>query len=193
MYSRIAKIKWRMCIYCLYPLLGCPIPHELSYRMHFKWPFHISALLLSWSYGKVLPGSRTHIAHIRKDSHTCTICRIHFITKSSSCSRRFGIACFLSPICTCVPIQKLKGGGVALPRGPSITWVNSASIQLISCPNLAYPAHIPLISSLYPAYFAHILTKSYLYAAYILLVLLISWVNPAYMLPMSCLFCLCPS
>ena len=70
----------------------------------------------------MLPGSRSHIAHIRKDSHTCTICRIHFITKSSSCSRRFGIACFLSPICTCVPIQNLKGGGVALPRGPSIKY-----------------------------------------------------------------------
>ena len=68
----------------------------------------------------MLPGSRSRIAHIRKDSHTCTICRIHFITKSSSCSRRFGIACFLSPLCTCVPIRNLKGGGVALPRGPSI-------------------------------------------------------------------------
>ena len=69
----------------------------------------------------MLPASRTQIAHIRKDSHTCTICRMHFITKSSSCSRRFCIACFLSPVCSCLPREKVQSGGAALPRGPSIT------------------------------------------------------------------------
>ena len=42
------------------------------------------------------------------------------VTPQLSCSRRFCIACFLSPVCSSVPKQKLKGGGVALPRGPSI-------------------------------------------------------------------------
>ena len=44
--------------------------------------------------------------------------RMHFsIMMSPSCTRRFCIACFLSPTCSYVPKHNLKGGGVPSPEG----------------------------------------------------------------------------
>ena len=51
---KFAKSIGKMCIFCLWPLLGSYIQHRLFYCMHLRWQFHIFALFLASFCEKML-------------------------------------------------------------------------------------------------------------------------------------------
>ena len=95
------------CIFRLQPVYGpflaSTVEHDVLYRMHFAWQFHMLAMLLSSFFETELPSLDVVPTPVAD----------------------FALPAFFGPPAVVSPVtngreHKLKGGGVPSPRGPSI-------------------------------------------------------------------------